>query len=192
MSGLCREVALELGLSAAEADLIRHASVLHDIGKIGVPDGILLKPGRLTDDEMAIMRRHVLDGARLLTGSDSKLLRAAEVIVRTHHERWDGTGYPSGLAGEEIPLQGRIAAACDVYDALVNERPYKHAWTVEEACAEISRGRGKHFDPQVADALLTIIARRSAGDAGGQIGDRLAQRVDTAGLIDLEVPQQLG
>ena len=96
MSGLCREVALELGLSAAEADLIRHASVLHDIGKIGVPDGILLKPGRLTDDEMTIMRRHVLDGALLLTGSDSELLQAAEVIVRTHHERWDGTGYPLG------------------------------------------------------------------------------------------------
>jgi len=161
MSGLCREVALELGMSAAEADLVRHASVLHDIGKIGVPDGILLKPGTLTDAELAIMRRHVLDGARLLTGSDSALLQAAEVIVRTHHERWDGTGYPLGLARDEIPLHGRIAAVCDVYDALVNERPYKRAWTVADACAEIERGRGAHFDPRVADALLAVIERRT-------------------------------
>ena len=156
MSGLCREVALELGLPAAEADLIRHASVLHDIGKIGVPDGILLKPGRLTDEEMAIMRRHVLDGARLLAGSDSELLQAAEVIVAHPPRALGRHGLPAGLAGEAIPLQGRIAAVCDVYDALVNERPYKRAWTVADACAEIARQRGLHFDPRVADALLTM------------------------------------
>jgi CHASE2 domain-containing sensor protein len=161
MSGLCREVALELGMSPDEADLIRHASALHDVGKIGVPDGILLKPGRLTDAEMTIMRRHVLDGARLLSGSDSILLQLAEVIVRTHHERWDGTGYPAGIAGERIPLEGRIAAVCDVFDALVSDRPYKKAWSVEDALAEIDRGRGAHFDPRVADALLAVVARRT-------------------------------
>ena len=171
MSDLCREVALELGLSTREADLIHHASVLHDVGKIGVPDGILLKPGKLTDEEMAIMRRHVIDGARLLTDSSSALLQAAEVIVRTHHERWDGTGYPNRLAGPQIPLEGRIAAACDVYDALVNERPYKSAWTVADACAEIERGRGNHFDPQVADALLRVIARRTPAEP--RTADRL-------------------
>ena len=196
MSGLCREVALELGLSAAEADLIRHASVLHDIGKIGVPDGILLKPGRLTDDEMAIMRRHVLDGALLLTGSDSELLQAAEVIVRTHHERWDGTGYPAGS-----PVRRSRCRAASPPSATSTTRSSTSARTSArgpsaEACAEIERGRGHHFDPQVADALLTVIARR---EAAAQPATRAASAASVArsasgvaALIDLEVPQQLG
>jgi CHASE2 domain-containing sensor protein len=160
MSRLCAEVALELGLPPARADMIRHAAVLHDVGKIGVPDEILRKPGRLTSSEMATMRRHVAAGALLLKGSDSPLLQVAEVIASTHHERWDGGGYPKGLAGEEIPLEGRIAAVCDVFDALTHQRPYKEAWGPERACDEIASLRGTHFDPDVADALLKVIARR--------------------------------
>lgn len=159
MSELCGRVARQLGLSDADALLLRHASALHDIGKIGVPDAILLKPGRLTDVEFDIMRRHVVHGASLLAGSDAPVLQLAEEVARTHHERWDGTGYPAGLAGEAIPLSGRIAAVADVFDALTNERPYKRAWSLEEACAEIQRCRGSHFDPQVADALLAVIER---------------------------------
>src|SRR3954447_5396506 len=166
MSRLCGEVALELGLTPAHADTIRHAAVLHDVGKIGVPDDILRKPGRLTTAEMATMRRHVVSGARLLKNSESPLLQTAELIASTHHERWDGMGYPNGLAGEEIPLEGRIAAVCDVFDALTHQRPYKEAWGVERACQEIAALRGTHFDPVVADALLTVIQRRTGADLG--------------------------
>ncbi|MFT4034300.1 MAG: CHASE2 domain-containing protein [Patulibacter sp.] len=162
MSALCGEVARELGMSDTEATMLRHASALHDIGKIGVPDAILLKPGRLTDEEFAVMRQHVAQGAALLRDSQAPVLQLAEEVARTHHERWDGGGYPAGLAGEAIPLSGRIAAVCDVFDALTNARPYKRAWTIQEATDEIARCRGSHFDPQVADALLALIARRAA------------------------------
>jgi response regulator RpfG family c-di-GMP phosphodiesterase len=166
MSRLCGEVAIELGLPPTRADTIRHAAVLHDVGKIGVPDDILRKPGRLTSPEMATMRRHVVSGARLLQHSDSPLLQIAEVIASTHHERWDGGGYPKGLVAEEIPLEGRIAAVCDVFDALTHQRPYKEAWGVERACREIAALRGAHFDPVVADALLAVIQRRTGADLG--------------------------
>jgi putative two-component system response regulator len=129
------------------------------VGKIGVPDDILRKPGSLTVEEMATMRRHVAEGSLLLEGSPSPVLQVAEIIVDTHHERWDGTGYPNGLKGEDIPLEGRIAAVCDVFDALTHERPYKRAWTVRDACQEIERLRGSHFDPAVADALLAVVGR---------------------------------
>jgi CHASE2 domain-containing sensor protein len=165
MSRMCGEVALELGLTPTRAETIRYAAVLHDVGKIGVPDDILRKPGGLTASEMTTMRRHVVEGAHLLEGSPSPVLQVAEIIVDTHHERWDGTGYPHGLAGEQIPLEGRIAAVCDVFDALTHERPYKPAWSVERACAEIERLRGTHFDPEVADALLTVIRRRTGAGA---------------------------
>ena len=165
MSRMCGEVALELGLPVTRADTIRYAAVLHDVGKIGVPDDILRKPGGLTAAEMTTMRRHVVEGALLLEGSPSPVLQVAEIIVDTHHERWDGTGYPNGLSGEEIPLEGRIAAVCDVFDALTHQRPYKPAWTVERACAEIARLRGTHFDPEVADALLTVVRRRTGAGA---------------------------
>ena len=155
MSRMCGEVALELGLPAARAETIRHAAVLHDVGKIGVPDDILRKPGRLTATEMTTMRRHVIEGALLLEGSASPVLQVAEIIVDTHHERWDGTGYPNGLGGEEIPLEGRIAAVCDVFDALTHERPYKVAWSVERACAG-DRPPARH-------ALRPRRRRRAAG-----------------------------
>jgi CHASE2 domain-containing sensor protein len=161
MSRMCGEVALELGLPVTRAETIRYAAVLHDVGKIGVPDDILRKPARLTADEMTTMRRHVIEGAELLEGSPSPVLQVAETIVDTHHERWDGTGYPHGLTGTEIPLEGRIAAVCDVFDALTHERPYKPAWSVERACEEIARLRGTHFDPEVADALLAVVRRRT-------------------------------
>jgi HD-GYP domain-containing protein (c-di-GMP phosphodiesterase class II) len=161
MSRLCEQVALELGRPMTEAELLRHASVLHDVGKIGLPDGILRKPGRLTDEELEIMRRHAADGAAILEGSTSEVLRLAEVVARTHHERYDGTGYPAGLSGEDIPLPGRIAAVCDVFDALTSARPYKPAWSIADACAEIVRQRGAHFDPAVADALLRVVRHRS-------------------------------
>ena len=161
MSRMCGAVALELGLPPARAETIRYAAVLHDVGKIGVPDEILRKPGRLTELEMTTMRRHVVEGALLLEGSASPLLQVAEVIVRTHHERWDGAGYPNRLSGDAIPLEGRIAAVCDVFDALTHQRPYKPAWGVERACAEIARLRGVHFDPAVADALLAVVRRQT-------------------------------
>jgi HD-GYP domain-containing protein (c-di-GMP phosphodiesterase class II) len=146
--------------------------VLHDVGKIGVPDEILHKPGRLTDEEMAVMRRHVAEGALLLADSDSGLLRTAEVVARTHHERWDGSGYPAGLRGEEIPLAGRICAICDVFDALRSRRPYKDAWTLDEAIAEIERQRGRHFDPALVDLFVPLAAGLAAElalhDAGGR------------------------
>jgi HD-GYP domain-containing protein (c-di-GMP phosphodiesterase class II) len=165
MSRMCGEVALELGLPVTRAETIRYAAVLHDVGKIGVPDDILRKPARLTAEEMTTMRRHVVEGAVLLEGSPSPVLQVAEIIVDTHHERWDGTGYPHGLTGTEIPLEGRIAAVCDVFDALTHERPYKAAWSVQRACEEIARLRGTHFDPEVADALLTIVRRRTGAGA---------------------------
>ncbi|MDO9355334.1 MAG: CHASE2 domain-containing protein [Solirubrobacteraceae bacterium] len=159
MSEMCGEVALELGFTATEAKLLQHASALHDIGKIGVPDSILLKPGKLSDEEFDTMRTHVVQGAELLTGSTAPVMELAEIVARTHHEKWDGSGYPARIAGEAIPLPGRIAAVCDVFDALTHERPYKKAWTIADACAEIQRCAGSHFDPKVAAALMVVLER---------------------------------
>lgn len=163
MSELCGAVARELGMTEAQAEQLQRASALHDIGKLGVPDAVLLKPGKLTPEEFAVMRQHVVGGAKLLQDSRSPLLQLAEEVTRTHHEKWDGSGYPAGLAGEAIPLTGRIAAVCDVFDALTHRRPYKEAWPVEEAIAEIERSRGSHFDPAVADALLAVVRRGLEG-----------------------------
>lgn len=149
-------VAVALGLPEAEVELIARAAPLHDVGKIGIPDAILLKPGRLTDEEFEVIKTHPRIGAEILTGSRSPLLRLAERIALTHHERWDGGGYPRGLSGEEIPIAGRIVAVADVFDALTHERPYKHAWTVEKAVAEILGQVGRHFDPCVVDAFATL------------------------------------
>ena len=127
---------------------------MHDVGKMGTPDHILLKPGRLTDDEMVIMRRHTEIGAAILGGSTSPLLQTAATIALTHHEKFDGTGYPHGLRGEDIPLHGRIVAVADVFDALTSVRPYKPAWPVERAIATLRDGAGAHFDPACVDAFL--------------------------------------
>ena len=159
MSRYCSAIARAHGLDDAECRLIERAAPMHDIGKIAIPDAILLKPGRLDDAEMATMRGHAEIGARMLSGGDAALIRTAETIALTHHERWDGTGYPNGLAGEAIPLVGRIAAIADVFDALTSERPYKRAWTTEAAAAEIARGSGTHFDPGLVRAFRRALPR---------------------------------
>jgi putative two-component system response regulator len=153
----------ELGLPAARVDDLRRAAPLHDVGKLAVPDAILLKPGRLDAAEFAVMRRHTTAGARILAGSSSPVLRLAEQIALTHHERWDGGGYPRGLVAEGIPLAGRIVAVVDVFDALTHERPYKEAWPVGRALAEIAACRGTQFDPQVVDAFLALAEREGIG-----------------------------
>jgi CHASE2 domain-containing sensor protein len=157
MSVLCGRLARAAGLAEEEAELLETASVLHDIGKIGIPDAILRKPGHFTADERREMETHASIGASILDGSPSPLLQKAEEVARTHHERWDGGGYPNGLAGEEIPLAGRIAAIADVFDALMSPRPYKKAWTLDDALAEISAQRGRHFDPDLVDVFMKLI-----------------------------------
>jgi hypothetical protein len=154
---LCEQLGLALGLSPEDAVTLRYASLLHDVGKIAVPDAILTKPGKLTEDEWVVMRRHTTAGADMLAGSRAPIMRMAEEIALTHHERWDGGGYPQGLVGEAIPLVGRICAVCDVFDALLSRRPYKEPWPLEDALAELRRERGCHFDPTVVDAFLTMV-----------------------------------
>ncbi len=156
---LAERLALAAGISRREAKLLRQASALHDVGKIGIPDHVLLKTGPFNDSDRAIMWTHTTRGARLLAGSSTSLVQMAEIIALTHHERWDGTGYPAGLAGEDIPLAGRICAICDVFDALVSRRPYKEPWTMEAALAEIERTAGSHFDPRLAALFLRIAPR---------------------------------
>jgi response regulator RpfG family c-di-GMP phosphodiesterase len=173
MGDLGERLGLALGLSPEHAETLRHAAVAHDIGKIAVPDRVLLKPQRLSPAERQQMERHALIGASMLSGSESEVMQLAETIARTHHERWDGAGYPDGLSGEDIPLAGRICAVCDVFDALVSERPYKRAWSVDEALDEIAAQRGRHFDPAVVDAFLPI-ARRAYAELYGD--DRSAAR----------------
>jgi putative two-component system response regulator len=158
----CALLARCLGLDQAEVDLIGQAAPLHDIGKIGIPDDVLLKPGKLTDSEFAAIKTHTTIGAEILAGSESPLLNLAEEIALTHHERWDGTGYPQQLAGEAIPPAGRIAAIADVFDALTHDRPYKQAWPTELAINEVIGQRGKQFDPQVVDAFASLDHRALA------------------------------
>ena len=153
---LTYRLARAAGLRAEEAELIQRASAMHDLGKIAIPDEILRKPGPLDLDERVVIERHAMVGAELLAGSRSPLVQLAEVIARTHHERWDGTGYPLGLAGEAIPLAGRITAVCDVFDALVSDRPYKRAWTVAEAHDELRAQSGRHFDPRLVELFLAL------------------------------------
>jgi PAS domain S-box-containing protein/putative nucleotidyltransferase with HDIG domain len=147
-------IAERLGLAATQTRLIRLAAPLHDVGKLAIPDRILLKPGKLTAPEYEVMKTHAALGCRMLSSSQSPVLQMAAVIASTHHERWDGKGYPKGLAGDAIPLVGRIVAVADVFDALTHERPYKAAWPAEQALAEIRRCSGSQFDPRVVEAFL--------------------------------------
>ena len=149
-------VATELGRPPDWVEQLRQVAPLHDLGKIGVPDAVLLKPARLTPEEFDVVKLHTSIGGQILQGGHSELMVLAEQIARTHHERWDGSGY-LGLAGTSIPLAGRIVAVADVWDALTHARPYKPAWPVERARAEIAATRGSHFDPDVADAFLTVL-----------------------------------
>jgi len=163
MSHYARLIAEKLGNSAAWGDLIFSAAPLHDVGKIGIPDHILLKPGKLTEEEWHIMRKHPEFGAEIIGRNDSEILMTAKEIALTHHERWDGTGYPNQLKGEEIPISGRIIMIADVFDALTTRRPYKEAWSVEDAVKQINDSAGSHFDPnlvsifnEVLPSILTI------------------------------------
>jgi putative two-component system response regulator len=164
MSALLAKLA---GLDELDVELIRRAAPLHDVGKIGISDLILLKPAKLTPEEFALMKTHTSIGVKILSGSAFSLLQLAAEIAVTHHERWDGTGYPRGLKGEEIPLAGRIVAIADVFDALTHERPYKAAWSVADAMEEIQRQAGRQFDPN----LVEIFARLSPEAVGYMAAD---------------------
>jgi CHASE2 domain-containing sensor protein len=155
---LCARLGLACGMDREAAEMLRYASAMHDVGKIGTSDAILLKPGPLTEAEWAAMREHTTIGGSILGGSPSALIQMAETIALTHHERWDGSGYPRGLRGEDIPLVGRICAICDVFDALTSSRPYKGPWSVTQALAECRRGRGTLFDPQLLDAFIALVS----------------------------------
>jgi putative two-component system response regulator len=157
MSHISALLAKSIGWNEADCELMLHASPMHDIGKIGIPDHILLKPGSFEPEEWEIMKNHAIIGANILEGDDSDLMKCAAEIALTHHEKWDGSGYPQGLAGEAIPLSGRIAALADVFDALTSVRPYKKAWTVDAAVELIKKNRGTHFDPDLVDMFLKLL-----------------------------------
>ncbi len=150
-------LARKLGLPDAAADLVRRAAPLHDLGKVAVPDGILLKLDRLTEDETRVMQTHTQIGAKILSGSSHPLLQLAEQIALTHHEHWDGSGYNPGFRGEAIPLVSRIVAVVDVFDALTHARPYKAAWPIEDAVEELERQSGRQFDPRVVSAFVELL-----------------------------------
>jgi putative two-component system response regulator len=157
MSSYCELLARRIGLSAERCELIRLASQLHDVGKVAVPDSILLKPGKLTPEELEIVKGHAETGYKVLAGSTSEAVRLGAAIARSHHERWDGSGYPRGLAGEDIPLEGRIAAVADVFDALTSDRVYRSALSVKATVKMMLDERGQHFDPSLLDAFFVAL-----------------------------------
>ena len=150
-----------IGLEATTVELIRRAAPLHDIGKVGIPDNILLKAGPLTGEEFEIMKTHTVIGSRMLSKGRSELVRFSQRVARSHHEWWDGSGYPDRVSGQAIPLEARIVAAADFLDALTHDRPYRPAWGIDDTLGEIKRRAGSHFDPTVANALLGIDWRAS-------------------------------
>jgi response regulator RpfG family c-di-GMP phosphodiesterase len=154
MAHYSRLIAVALGLSLDDQELILQAAPMHDVGKIGIPDAILLKPGKLTYEEFELMKGHAALGFELLKGSESVVLQAAASIAISHHEKFDGSGYPYGIVGEAIPLFGRIVAVADVFDALTSERPYKKAWELDRAVALLREGSGQHFDATCVDAFI--------------------------------------
>lgn len=156
MSRYCAAIARRMGLEESTIETILYAAPMHDLGKIGIPDLILVKPAKLDPVEWEIMKLHTVIGANILKGSDAEFIRLGEIIARCHHEKWDGSGYPGGLKGTEIPIAGRIAAIADVFDALTSKRPYKESFSVEKSLTIIMEGRGSHFDPDVVDAFLAI------------------------------------
>ena len=153
MSHYCRILGLAVGMSENDAELLQQAAPMHDVGKIGTPDHILKKPGKLEPEEWKIMQQHVEHGGEILGEHNSELLQVARQIALNHHEKWDGTGYPKGISGREIPLVARIAMVADVFDALTSERPYKRAWPIEEALNHMREQAGKMFEPLLIDKL---------------------------------------
>ena len=157
MSKIAELLARAMGMDDRQATMLLHASPMHDIGKIGISDSVLLKPGKLDPDEWEIMKTHVTIGGEILGDHPSPLMEMARVVAMTHHEKWDGSGYPEGLMGEEIPLVGRVTAVADVFDALTSERPYKKAWSVEYAVSFMKEQSGQHFDPDVIEKFVELI-----------------------------------
>jgi len=157
MSFYSHILGLAAGMSEKEANTLMNAAPMHDIGKIGIPDNILKKPGKLTDDEFKTMERHCEIGAQIIGDDDSELLQLAKVVALTHHEKWNGQGYPNGLKGGNIPRVGRIVAIADVFDALTSKRPYKEAWPVEDAVALLQNAAGEHFDPQLVPLFVKAL-----------------------------------
>lgn len=157
MSKIAQLLAQAMGMSEDDTKLLLHASPMHDIGKIGIPDNVLLKPGKLDPDEWEVMKTHAQIGAEILGDHESPLMQMARLVAMTHHEKWDGSGYPKGLKGEEIPLVGRITAVADVFDALTSERPYKKGWPIEEAVQFIKDQAGSHFDPAVVEQFVNNV-----------------------------------
>jgi putative two-component system response regulator len=155
---LSASIALQLGNDSDFVEALRLAAPLHDLGKIALPEAILFKPGKLDHDETQTMRQHTLVGGQVFSGVESPLMILCREIALHHHERWDGTGYPDEISGESIPLAARIVAVADVYDALVQERPYKQAWSHEDALAEITAQSGKQFDPEIVEAFVALMA----------------------------------
>jgi response regulator RpfG family c-di-GMP phosphodiesterase len=170
VSAFAARVARRAGLDADRCVLIERATPLHDVGKVAIPDSVLLKPGALTPDERALMETHAEIGHRLLDGSQSPVLQLAASIALTHHERYDGSGYPRGLAGEHIPIEGRIVAIADVFDALTSDRPYRPAMTVAQALDILRAGRGTHFDPFLLDQFEADLNRSTRLRAAGSRG----------------------
>jgi len=157
MSNYSRVIALAYGLGMEEANILLQAAPMHDVGKIGIPDRILLKPGKLDAEEWEVMKTHTTVGAQIIGEHPSELLKIARQVALSHHEKWDGTGYPYGLTGENIPLSSRIVMIADVFDALTSERPYKKAWSEADAIAEIEQGSGRHFDPKLVIAFMEAL-----------------------------------
>ncbi len=154
MSRYSAVIARRMSFAEKEVEKLLHAAPMHDVGKIGIPDSVLLKPGKLDAKEWECMKSHTLIGAKIMSGSNSEIIRLAESVALTHHEKWDGSGYPHSLSGEQIPIFGRIVAIADVFDALTSQRPYKKAFSVQEATEIIEQGRNAHFDSNVVDAFL--------------------------------------
>lgn len=156
MSNYVATIAENIGLNKDKKEALLYSSPMHDIGKIGIPDRILLKPGKLNNKEWEIMKRHTLFGENILKGSKSSFIKLGRTIALTHHEKWDGSGYPNGLKRDEIPIEGRIAALADVFDALTSKRPYKEAFTNEKAYSILKENRGSHFDPELVDVFFDL------------------------------------
>ena len=178
MSHYCELLARRCGLSSDRCDLIRTASPMHDIGKIGTPDHVLLKPGKFTQEEFGVIAQHAEIGYRILSGSDAELLKVAAVIAYTHHERFDGTGYPRGLKGEAIPIEGRIASIADAFDALTTQRVYKPAFEIGHTIELMLKHRGEHFDPELLDIFF------SSTDELVRIRDQYADSTPPAPPLD--------
>jgi putative two-component system response regulator len=156
MAAFVNLITEKLGMNREQRMMMQYAAPMHDVGKIGIPDGVLMKAGKLTDDEFKIIKLHTVIGSRILSGTTLPLLELAREIAISHHERWDGCGYPLGLGGDAIPLSGRIVAITDVFDAITSERVYKVAWPIEKALEYIKDMRGKQFDPDIVDAFFSI------------------------------------